>query len=75
MSNREVITIMKESRTPLNIILQRKRNWMEQLIREKGILMTVFEGAVVGTRKIGRKRLKMVDGIKRGEYEMTMGWT
>lgn len=40
-------------------------NWIGQVIRRKGILTTHLEGTVKEERKEDKRRLTMVDSIKR----------
>ena len=44
---------------------RRKRNWIGHVLRGDSLLKEIIEGTVNGKRKRGRKKIKMLDDLKK----------
>ena len=66
ISNEEVMTRINESRKLWNIIQKRKARWLGHIMRGTTITSVALEGTVEGEKRKGRKKVKMVDDIKKG---------
>jgi hypothetical protein len=67
ISNEEVLMKVGEHRSVLNIINQRKHNWIGHILRHEGLLRTILEGRMVGKAARGRKRLNMLSDILKND--------
>ena len=69
VKNVEVLERIGEKRQILEVIKNRKRNWIGHWLRRECLLLTALEGLVEGKRGRGRRRYQMVDNIKvEGSY-------
>src|SRR6266576_3387015 len=68
VTNAVVLQRVEEDRSLLKVIRERKRRWLGHVMRGENLLISVIEGMVDGRNKRGRKRIKMTDNIRRGEY-------
>jgi hypothetical protein len=66
--NEVVLLRVKEQRNILHEISKRKANWIAQILRRNCLLKQVIEGKIKGemevTRRRGRRRRKLLDGLK-----------
>jgi hypothetical protein len=64
----DVLLGVKEQRNILHEIRKRKANWIGHILRRNCILQRVIEGkikgGIEGTRRRGRRRRKLLDGLK-----------
>jgi exonuclease III len=65
VSNVKVLERIGETRTLMDRIRIRKRNWIGHVLRGDSLLKDIIEGTVSGERKRGRKRIKMLDDLKK----------
>jgi hypothetical protein len=47
------------------VILRRKAKWSGHILRSNCLLHDVIEGKVEGSRSSGRKRIQMLDDVKK----------
>jgi hypothetical protein len=66
--NEEVLLRVKEQRNILREISKRKANWIGHTLRRACLLQQVVEGKIKGgievTGRPGRRRRKLLDGLK-----------
>ena len=65
VSNDEVLRIVEEERMLLKTCKERQKKWVGHILRHDGLLKDVTEGRLEGRRPRGRKRIMMLDSIKR----------
>ena len=63
VTNEEVLRRVGEERQLLNLIRNRKKNWIGHILRGDGIVKEVIEGRMEGKRSIGRPRAGMLDDL------------
>ena len=56
ITNEQVLEIVKEKRTLINVIRSRTKKWIGHVLRGNGLLKEIIEGRIVGKRPRGRKR-------------------
>ena len=66
--NVEVLSIVKETKRFLSEIRRRKKRWIGHILRHDNMLRSVLDARMEGKRPRGRRRIKMVDDIKNGNY-------
>jgi len=68
MRNEEVLFRVNEQRNILDEIRKRKNNWIGRILHRNCLLKQVIEGKIKGeievTRRRGRRRTKLLDGLK-----------
>ena len=62
--NEEVLKRVGEKRRILQVIRNRKRNWIGHWLMRDCLLMDALEGMMSGKRGRGRRRYQMVDNIR-----------
>ena len=62
--NEQVLEIVKEKTTLIDVIRSRKKKWIEHVLRGNGLLKETIEGRIEGKRPRGRRRIKMLDEMK-----------
>src|SRR6218665_2342472 len=60
-TNEEVLQIVQEERSLMEVIWRRKKNWISHILRGESLLREVIEGRMIGKRPRGRKRLGMLN--------------
>ena len=50
MTNEQVLEIVKEKRTLIDVIRSRKKKWIGHVLRGNGLLKEIIEGRIVGKR-------------------------
>ena len=63
VTNEEVLRRVGEERQLLNLIRNRKKNWIGHILRRDGIVKEVIEGRMEGKRSRGRPRAGMLDDL------------
>jgi hypothetical protein len=66
VSNKKVLEKVGEERQLIRTIRKRKSNWIGHILRGEGIIRQALEGTVKGRTAKGRRRMKLVDELKRG---------
>ena len=69
MTNEAVLKIVGEKQRMVEVIIQRKKNWIGHVVRGDGLLREVIEGKMDGKRSRGRPRIGMLDELKEGSYQ------
>jgi hypothetical protein len=69
-TNEEVLRIIEERKCLVDTIVKRKKNWIGHIVRGDGLLKLVLEGRMDGKRPRGRRRMGMIDELKKGSYVM-----
>ena len=67
ITNEQVLEIVKDKRTLIDIIRSRKKKWIGHVLRGNGLLKEIIEGRIVEKRPRGRKRAMMLDDMKEGK--------
>ena len=63
--NEQVLEIVKEKTTRIDVIRSRKKKWIEHVLRGNGLLKgTILIEGRIGERPRGRRRIKMLDEMK-----------
>ena len=62
--NEQVLEIVKEKTTRIDVIRSRKKKWIEHVLRGNGLLKETIEGRIEGKRPRGRRRVMMLDDMK-----------
>src|SRR6218665_2318214 len=57
----EVLQIVQEERSLMDVIWRRKKNWIDYILRGESLLREMIEGRMIGKRPRGRKRLGMLN--------------
>src|SRR6218665_909267 len=60
-ANEEVLQMVQEERSLMDMIRRRKKNWIVHILRGESQLREVIEGRMIGKRPRGRKRLGMLN--------------
>ena len=68
VTNEEVLKRVGEERQLLNLIRNRKKNWIGHILRGDGIVKEVIEGRIEGERTKGRQRAGMLGDLVVGSY-------
>ena len=55
VTNEEVLDLIGEKRTLLNIILRRKANWIGHILRRNCLLHEIIEGQMTEVKGVGRR--------------------
>ena len=63
VSNQDVLIKVDERRCLMRTIWQRKKNWIGHVLRGSGLLKDVLEGRMLGKKRRGRPRVKMIDDL------------
>ena len=66
INNEAVLKRVDETRCLIKTIWARKKNWIGHVMRGEGLLRDVLEGRMLGNRRRGRPREKMLDDLMRG---------
>ena len=61
VSNEEVLFLVQEQRSLMQVIKQRQANWIGHVLRHDCLLKTVLEGKMERKRSRGKPRRKMLD--------------
>ena len=69
MTNEAVLKTVGEKQRMVEVIIQRKKNWIGHVVRGDGLLREVIEGKMDGKRSRGRPRIGMLDELKEGSYQ------
>jgi hypothetical protein len=67
-TNEDVLKLVGESRHIVDIIIERKKNWIGHVLRGDSLMRLVLEGRMEGKRPRGRPRRGMIDDISEGSY-------
>src|SRR6266516_1410754 len=65
ISNDEVLTIVNEERCLIETMARRKKNWIEHVLREDGLLRDVLEGIMVGKKRTFKPREGMISDLEK----------
>jgi len=68
-SNQEVLDMVGESRSLMNTIWQKQKNWLGHVLRSESFQHTVLEGRMEGTRTRERQSDTMIDWLKSNDVE------
>ena len=63
VSIQNVLIIVEERRCLMKTICQRKKKWIGHVLRGDGLLKDVLEGRMLGKKRRGRPRAKMIDDL------------
>ena len=69
ITNEAVLKIVGERQVMVDVIIQRKKNWIGHVVRGDGLLGEVLEGKMDGKGPRGRSRIDMLDEVKDGSYQ------
>src|SRR6218665_2198444 len=68
-TNEEVLQMVQEERSIMDVIWRRKKNWIGHILRGESLLREVIEGRMIGKITRGRKRLGMLNEfLKESSY-------
>src|SRR6218665_1650759 len=68
-TNEEVLKMVQEERSLMDVIWRRKKNWVGHILRGESPVREVIEGRMIGKRPRGRKRLGMLNEfLKESSY-------
>ena len=68
-TNEEVLELVGEKRKMVDVIIERKKNWIGHILRSNGLMKEVMEGRMEGKRPRGRMRFGMLEELNEGTYE------
>src|SRR5215470_8220200 len=68
-TNEEVLKMVGEERKLLDVMLDRKKNWIGHISRGDGLMLEVMEACMEGKRGRGRKRIGMLEELMVESYE------
>ena len=66
ITNDQVLTMVREQRSPMDTIRERQRNWISHILRGNLLPITVLKGKIgslEGRRTRGKPKMKMLNGI------------
>jgi len=66
ISNDNVLMRVGEHRRLVENIRLRKKRWIGHILRHEGLVKDVIEGRMEGKRPRGRKRMAMLDDLRKG---------
>ena len=66
-TNEDVLILVQEERSIMKIIKKRQKTWIGHILRHNNLLRDVIEGRMDGKRSRGRKRIMMLDDMRRGK--------
>jgi hypothetical protein len=69
VTNEDVLIRIEEERRLVNLIRERKRNWIGHVVRGEGLLKDVIEGQMEGSKRAGAPRTKMFDELIVSSYD------
>src|SRR6476469_8719818 len=67
-TNEQVLSTMKEKRSLIKTIWDRKKNWIGHGVRGDGLMKVVLEGRMEGKRPRGTPRMGMIDDVLDETY-------
>ena len=68
-TNEEVLQMVQEERSLMDVIWRRKKNLIGHILRGESLLREVIEGRIIGKRPKGRERLGMLNEfLKESSY-------
>src|SRR6218665_1563021 len=70
-TNEEVLQMVQEERSLMDVIWRRKKNWIGHILRGESLLRKDIEGRMIGKRSMGSKRLgrpTLNDFLKEASY-------
>jgi endonuclease/exonuclease/phosphatase family metal-dependent hydrolase len=67
-TDEEVLNRVGERRKLVEVVMQRKKNWIGHVLRGEGMMKEVMEGRMEGKRCVGRPRIGMLEELKEGSY-------
>src|SRR6218665_970232 len=67
-TNEEVLQLVQEKRSLMDLIWRRKNNWIDHILRGESLLKEVIEGWMIGKRPRGRKQLGMLNEFLKALY-------
>lgn len=80
-TNESVLELVGERRQLLDVIVQRKKNWIGHVLRGDGLMREVMEGKMEGKRPKGRPRIGMLEELLEDSFgnmkrraENRLGW-
>ena len=68
ITNNEVLRRVGEKCSMVNLVVNRKKNWIGHVLRREGLMREVIVGRMMGKRTRGRKRNGMLE-MENGSYE------
>lgn len=68
VSNEEILEIVGENRSIINIINNRKKKWAAHNLRHESLLKSVMEGRFEEKKRRGRPRKNMLDTVTGGNF-------
>ena len=66
ITNEAVLKMVGEKQEMVDVIIQRKNNWIGHVVRGDGLLREVIEGKMDGKRTRGRPRIGMLEELMKG---------
>ena len=66
ITNEAVLKMVEEKQEMVDLIIQRKDNWIGHVVRGDGLPMEVIEGKMDGKRARGRPRIGMLEELMKG---------
>src|SRR6201993_4231266 len=67
-TNEDVLKQVAESRKLLQVVINKKKNWIGHVVRHDCLLRDVIEGRMGGKRCRSRPRMGMIDELKEKSY-------
>ena len=67
-TNEEVLGMVGQNRALIEVILERKKNWMGHVLRGDGLMLEVMEARMEGKARRGRKRIGMLKDVVGASY-------
>src|SRR5215470_5929477 len=69
-TNEEVLKMVGEERKQLDVMLDRKKNWIGHVLRGNGLMLEVMEARMVGKRGRERRRIGMLEELMEETYDV-----
>ena len=69
MTNEAVLKIVEDKQRMVEVIIQRKKNWIGHVVRSDGLLREIIEEKMDGKRSRERPRIGMLDELREGSYQ------
>jgi len=73
-SNEQILGMVDESRSLMESLRKRQKNWIEHILRHDSLLQKVIEGRFQGKKTPGRPRTMLLDALMQEDEESVIDY-
>ena len=73
-SNEQILGMVDESRSLMENLRKRQKNWIVHVLRHNSLLQKVIEGRFQGKKTPGRPRTKLLDALMQEDEESAIDY-